>query len=774
MDQSADDFHATGAQPDAVAPAGADWVHANLAALAALLNIDHSESFSELFAAMHALFGFDGMLVLDEADGGLRCIAAYPDDLNGRQWPGESLRDRFDVRTLPAGGAQDPGDDLLSELAPGGEPMLCLPVGVDGRPALIFLLRTAEFSATEIAAGRNCSAVSLATLAANRGSAAEAELAAMNKVLAQANQEARDAQHNCDLLRQIVDHLPIGVTVQDDSGRFILANALAATNLATPADLLLGASPGDFLPEAEAASRREWEQNIIHQRETIATEGIVPGDDGERTWLTWHKPVNILDRTLLMSSSVDITEHKQVERALVERAHIDQLTGLPNRILIQEQVDTIVHNDDGRRRFALAFIDVDNFKHINDYYSHAVGDGLLVKIGQRISRRLRPGDVLARISGDEFLLLLDPFDDDGEVRSIIDGVLDDLKQPFHIDAFEVFSSCSIGVSVYPDHGRSYEALRRNADNAMYRAKHVAKGGAVFFDLEMGRAMTTQMEVEQRLRLAIRDQRFCCAFQPKVDIHTHDVVGVETLVRWRDDDGEIHPPGNFIGLAVELGLINPITNFVLADAIASMDRLDAAFGPGVTVSINVAAAQANDLEFMQSFAGAIKDSGCAERIIVELTEDAFIAKGDFQTKVLPILREIGVRVSIDDFGTGYSSLSTLADITADEIKIDRSFISSIHERPRNQIVLRAIESLGHALGMTIVAEGVETYEELAYLHATTRIRYAQGYYFARPIFLEDLSNAKRIDIMDRAPEAPRTRFERSSVTTARSSTPARSE
>jgi len=316
-------------------------------------------------------------------------------------------------------------------------------------------------------------------------------------------------------------------------------------------------------------------------------------------------------------------------------------------------------------------------------------------------------------------------------------------------------------------------LRRNADSAMYRAKHVAKGDVIFFDLNMGQAITARMEAEQRLRLAIRDRRFCCAFQPKVEIHTRQVVGFETLVRWRDDDGEIHPPGEFIGLAVELGLINPITNFVLADAVNSIDRLDAAFGPGTTISVNVAARQASDLEFMQSFAQALSDSKRADRIIIELTEEAFIAKGKFQTQILPILREIGVRVSIDDFGTGYSSLSALADITADEIKIDRSFISAIHERPRNQSVLRAIESLGHALGMTIVAEGVETYEELAYLHAATRIRYAQGFYFSKPIYLEDLSGAKNVDLISGVPEAASARPETHGIVASRLVAAARS-
>jgi EAL domain-containing protein (putative c-di-GMP-specific phosphodiesterase class I) len=226
------------------------------------------------------------------------------------------------------------------------------------------------------------------------------------------------------------------------------------------------------------------------------------------------------------------------------------------------------------------------------------------------------------------------------------------------------------------------------------------------------------------------------------------------VRWRDDDGEIHPPSSFIGLAIELGLIDPITHFVLTEALKSVERLDEAFGPDTTISINVAAKQANDLQFMRSFAEALQESHCPQRIMIELTEEAFVAKNQFQMQVLPMLRELGVRVSIDDFGTGYSSLGVLAEITADELKVDRSFVTSIHERPRSQSVLRTIDSLGHALGMTVVAEGIETFEELTYLQAATQIRYAQGYYFSKPFFLEDAAAVKRTSFTARSEEAAR--------------------
>ena len=351
--------------------------------------------------------------------------------------------------------------------------------------------------------------------------------------------------------------------------------------------------------------------------------------------------------------------------------------------------------------------------------------------------------MLARISGDEFVLLVNPVKSEAQLRSVVDGLLEELKRPFHVEAFEVFTSASIGVSIYPEHGLSYEALRRNADSAMYRAKSGSKGGAAFFDFNMGQTVAARMELEQRLRLAIRDRRFCCAFQPKVDIRSQEVIGFETLIRWRDDDTEIQPPGAFIGLAIELGLIDPITHFVLGEAVNSIGRLDDAFGGGTKIAVNVAAKQAGDVTFMRLFVENLKASGYADRFIVEVTEDAFIAKNQFQTQVLPMLRNIGAKVSIDDFGTGYSSLSMLADITADEIKVDRSFITDIHQRPRTQSVLKAIEFVSYALGMTVVAEGIETVEELAYLQGATRIRYGQGFYFAKPFFLEDHAKAKRV-------------------------------
>jgi c-di-GMP phosphodiesterase Gmr len=553
------------------------------------------------------------------------------------------------------------------------------------------------------------------------------ETAHLHRLLDEAKRNESEARDAVRLLSSIFNALPVGVSLQSGNGAVVLENNLAAEFSAAAV-----ASPG-AAPEAASGDAA-----------MTTEERVIPASDrsGERSLLIARRPVRILDRALLLSTAFDFTDRKKTEIELSKRAYFDELTGLPNGTLLQEHVRQLLVDADGRRRFALAFLDIDNFKHINDYYTHGVGDVLLRKVAQRIAGKIRPGDTLGRISGDEFLLILSPLDSDNDLENLINDLLKELREPFLIEGYEILTSASIGVSLYPDHGISYEALRRAADTAMYRVKDGAKGAAALFDPDMGRAMAARMAQEQRLRLAVRDGRFCCAFQPKVDIRTQEVIGVEALIRLRDEDGVIQPPGQFIGLAVELGLIDDITYLALAAIVRSMDLLDDAFGPQATISINVAAKQAGDAAFMTGFCEELQATGCANRFMVEVTEDAFLAGSRFQSDFVPMLREIGTRVSVDDFGTGYSSLATLADVTADEIKIDRSFITGIHQRPRSQSVLKAIEALSEALGMTVIAEGVETFEEVAYLQAATRIRFAQGYYFAKPIFLEELAPARR--------------------------------
>ena len=533
------------------------------------------------------------------------------------------------------------------------------------------------------------------------------------------------------ILRDVFRLLPTGVTVQDERGDFLLVNDAAAALLQMAAS-----APAP----SQANDRRDTCLELLRSGHPAVLEESITAGAAKRVFLTSHRPIRVAERNLLLSSSADITEQKAFEDQLFRSAYYDELTGLPARRVIEHRVNSLLQRETIQGHFALAFLDVDNFKHINDYYGHAIGDALLVEITKRLALDLRESDVLSRISGDEFLLLLNPIQSEAEVAEYIHFILQRLKAPFFIDDSEIFASTSIGVSLYPEHGKSYELLRQNADIAMYRVKNGSKGAAAFFDAGMEREALARMKIEQSLRLAILEKRFCCAFQPKVDIRTKDVKGIEALVRLRDDEGVIQAPGTFINLAVELGLIDELTHLVLAEIVKSIDLINETFGPDTTISINVAAKQAGNPEFMRPFAEALEATGFPRRFLIEVTEDAFVTKTHFQDEILPIFRKLGVGISIDDFGIGYSSLSALADITADEIKIDRSFITDIHKRPRSQGILRAIESLSEALGMTVIAEGIETFEELAYLQAATKIRYAQGYYFSRPIFLEELKPA----------------------------------
>jgi len=465
---------------------------------------------------------------------------------------------------------------------------------------------------------------------------------------------------------------------------------------------------------------------------------------GDRAGLQTRRFDIALDgKAYSLALTLDESEQQEREQELIRRAFFDELTGVPNRSLFERSVNALVDTAPGS--FALALIDIDSFKHVNDYYGHATGDRLLARIAERLNAGLRPSDMLARLSGDEFVLLISPVADRQELERDLSWLGERLKEPFLVDGYEICTSASIGVALFPANGSTYEELRGNADRAMYDGKTRTKGMVRFFNGTIRHAADERSRIEQRLRLAVRDKRVCCAFQPKVALRSGEVMGVEVLMRWRDEDGVIQAPGDFIGVAVELGLIDELTHSILADTVASIDRINETFGPNSTISINVAARQAGDDRFMRSFVDALAATGFPHRFTVEITEEAFLSRSTFQERILPMLREIGAKVSIDDFGVGFSSLGALADITADELKIDRSFITNVHRRPRSQSVLKAIEALGHSLGMSIVVEGVESFEELAYLQAATRIDLAQGYYFAAPMVFDELrSSAPSLD------------------------------
>lgn len=439
-----------------------------------------------------------------------------------------------------------------------------------------------------------------------------------------------------------------------------------------------------------------------------------------------------------------LTEQLEIsQQALQHRANHDQLTGLPNRAYIQELVGSMIDRKEPGEKLALAFIDLDDFKRVNDVHGHAAGDALLKEVADRIRSQTRGTDIFGRISGDEFVIVLDPIGRRSDASGVVARMRESLRQPLRIDGAEIHPSASIGVAIYPAHGKDYETLRRHADMAMYRAKTSAKGSIAFFNRELGRIAVEKLKLEQRLRHALETRAFRCALQQKVDIRSHAVVGFEALLRWVDERGDVHRPGHFLPLASKLGLLDDMTFLLLDDLLGNLPFLDAQYGTTLRYSINISPVQATRNQFMQKLVQRLHASGRASSFMLELTEETIAATCSFQSHILPLLREGGIGLSIDDFGTGYSSLATIADLTADELKIDKSLITAIHERPRNQSILRAIESMGAALGLSVVAEGIETIEENLYLMAHTRLNIGQGYLFHKPELLTELIRPPQI-------------------------------
>jgi len=723
-----------------------------LDALDALLGMElEDDPFACMFTSLRRVFSFAHALLLAEPAAGnagaLHCIAADPAAPLGSAWPVGPLFTKVMngrvVTTFSHAGVDEWRDAARLGLSP-RQAALYVPLRVREQRGILMLLCAPDspgFDRGHVALARRFSVLASHALASRVASQSAAEGRRLRELTAQLRHSEQVAKRNADLLNEVVNVLPMGLTVQDDAGRLLVVNDAAAAALGQQADALRGqvvlARHGRPADEPERQLRHHREHLHSGSRHTYEHSAASAGEP-LRTWLVTDQPVRIFDELLLVSASLDITERKRFEDELARRALHDPLTGLPNRALMAEMVDSTVRAKDRGGMFALAFIDIDNFKQINDYYGHALGDALLVAVAQRIRQNIRPADTLSRLSGDEFLLLLNPLDRLEDVQPWIERIVAALKQPFGIEGQEVLTSASVGTSIYPLHGHSHEALSRAADSAMHRAKHHRRGSASYFDLAMDSGANARMQLEQQLRGAVRERRFKAAFQPKVDLQSGRIEGFEALVRWVEPDGTVRMPGTFIDLAGQIGLLDDIARFMLDDVAASLPQLTQWYGPQVSVSMNIGARQAGDTAFMRSFVEQLTATGVARRIVVELTEDALVAAQHFQREVLPELRRLGVRVSIDDFGTGYSSLSTLADITADEVKVDRAFVTAIHQRVRSQGILKAIESLCSALEVSMVAEGVETAEELAYLRAHTSIRLAQGYFFSKPRFLEALA------------------------------------
>lgn len=436
----------------------------------------------------------------------------------------------------------------------------------------------------------------------------------------------------------------------------------------------------------------------------------------------------------------DVTERKRLEEELKHRAFHDSLTGLANRALFADRLDhALLRARRSRRPLAVLFLDVDDFKTINDSLGHGEGDQLLIAVAVRLRGTLRAGDTVARLGGDEFAVLLEDPPESAAPVEVAARLLASLEAPFVVAGKELFVRGSVGVATTRSRGQTAEEVLRNADAAMYMAKSNGKNRVEVFEPGMHTAALARLALKVDLERALERNEFALAYQPILELGTGRVSGVEALLRWHHPTRGVVMPADFIGVAEETGLIVPLGRWVLEQACRQAVEWDGTFGaPSLTMSVNVSVRQVQDGVLVSDVAGALGDTGLApERLLLEFTESVLMQDTESTATILSRLKDLGVRLAIDDFGTGYSSLSYLRRLPIDVVKIDRSFVAAMRHGPEQQAVVRSIVSLSETLHLGTIAEGIEEAGQLADLKRLGADQ-GQGYYFARPLSAEDLS------------------------------------
>jgi diguanylate cyclase (GGDEF)-like protein/PAS domain S-box-containing protein len=429
----------------------------------------------------------------------------------------------------------------------------------------------------------------------------------------------------------------------------------------------------------------------------------------------------------------DITERKQAEERIQFLAHHDSLTGLPNRILLRDRYDHALSiASHGNSHVAMLFLDLDNFKVVNDTLGHSAGDQMLLEVVKRLSRCTRDGDTISRQGGDEFILLLNDVPDLETVERIAGEILSELAEPMAINGRQLNTSCSIGISIFPEDGNDFDTLLQKADTAMYNAKDAGRNTYRFFNEEMNLQAHDHLLLQNRLFQAVAQEDFHLHFQPQVHIGSGRVIGVEALLRWHNPElGQVEP-SRFIPVAEESGLIVPIGSWVMVEACLQAEAWRKAGYEEIGISVNLSALQFRRANLIESVAGALNRSGLPPHLLeLELTESILLQDADNNLDTVRRLKALGVRLSIDDFGTGYSSFSYLKRFAVDRLKIDQSFVRDITTDPDDAAIVRAIIQLARSLRLGIVAEGVETVEQLDFLR-TEGCEEVQGFLFSQPL------------------------------------------
>lgn len=539
-----------------------------------------------------------------------------------------------------------------------------------------------------------------------------------------------------EALAQVIDTVPAMISAADQGGKCIFVNALQAATAGTVPSELVG-KPVELLfgPERGGASR-QLDLLVLKTGRSIPTreEEIRAGDGETRLYLTSKVPLRDSQGVVssVLTTSIDITERRNTEKRLQHLADHDPLSGLPNRGKLREYLrQELARGRRGDRQFALHFIDLDRFKAINDAHGHHRGDEVLCDIAEALLESVSANDIVARIGGDEFAVLQLGIIGPKDAVIMAETIIARLNRPLgKEDAFIV--SASIGITLAPLDGTDPDELLKNSDQAMYAAKSIGGNAWRFFAAEMRPRANRGARLEAELRRAIDRQEFVLYYQPQIDLHRREVIGVEALLRWRRPGHGLVLPAGFLGLAEETGLIVPINEWVLTEACRQAVAWERAGVAGLRIAVNLSPVQFRRQKVDSLVAAAIAETGIGpSQLDLELTESILLGDVQDVTFQLSALRELGVTLSLDDFGTGYSSLSYIRNFPLDRLKIDRSFVQGLASNQSDLAIVRTIIDLGHILGLRVLAEGVETNAQITLLEAEGCDE-VQGFYFSEAI------------------------------------------
>ena len=549
------------------------------------------------------------------------------------------------------------------------------------------------------------------------------------------------------LLREMIDLIPAQLYAKDSQSRFIACNVAVARGMGTTPAELIGKTDFEFFPAEMAQGFYDDEQTIIRTGEPLLDieELALERLSGTMRYISTSKvPLHDSAGNVIGIAGInfDITERKRADERIRYLATHDSLTELPNRASFSERLNALIGAADKNTRLAVLFVDLDHFKLINDSLGHEAGDALLKLTAGRLLDCVRPGDMVARLGGDEFVVLCLDAAELEDIDAVASKMVHALTRPAQLLDQECRVSASIGIAIYPTDGESERALMKSADTAMYTAKQDGKNNYRFFSGRLRTASLERRMLENELRRAIGRGEFLLQYLAKFDLKTRSITGAEALLRWHHPDLGIIAPDKFIPLAEETGLIVPIGSWVLKSVCAQHMAWRAEGLPALCISVNLTARQFNDEQLVSTVLSTLEESGMAANMLeLEVAEATLMQDSEHTALTLATLKRAGVRLAIDNFGASYVSLANIQKFPINTLKVDRSLLRDFEHHSDNRLITEAIIALGKSLSLTVIAEGVETRRQAAFLREQA-CDAMQGFYVNEPAVAADFAKLLR--------------------------------